>query len=179
MVGDEVELRLTVNGREQTARVDRRALLVEALRDGFGVTGPKMGCLTGDCGACTVRLGGLVTKSCLRLAVAEQDAEVRTIEGMGGAPGELSDLQTAFWDDHAFQCGFCLSGMLFSAEDLLDRSPSPSEVEIRDALSGNLCRCTGYDGIVDAVATCASRRAAASSSPCGEQQEGSTAVSDS
>ena len=157
MTDDGFELRLTVNGTERTAVVDHRALLVEALRDGFGVTGPKIGCLTGDCGACTVQVGGRIAKSCLRLAVAEQGSDVRTIEGIGATDGTLTELQTAFWDSHAFQCGFCLSGMLFSAQDLLDRNPSPSEPEIREAISGNLCRCTGYDAIVDAVASCASR----------------------
>ena len=156
MPEDGFELKLTVNGTERVAVVDHRSLLVEALRDGFGVTGPKMGCLTGDCGACTVQVGGEIAKSCLRLAVAEQGSDVRTIEGIGATDGTLTELQTAFWDSHAFQCGFCLSGMLFSAQDLLDRNPSPSEPEIREAISGNLCRCTGYDAIVDAVSSCAS-----------------------
>ena len=149
-----VELTLTVNGEQRTARVDGRALLLDALRDGFGATGPKSGCRTGDCGACTVRVDGVIAKSCLRLAVAEQGAEVQTLEGMA-RDGELTPLQTAFWDRNAFQCGYCLSGMLFAAEDLLARNPSPTEPEIREAISGNLCRCTGYDAIVDAVRSCA------------------------
>jgi carbon-monoxide dehydrogenase small subunit len=125
-------------------------LLVDALRDAFGATGPKTGCLTGDCGACTVRLDGQVVKSCLTLACAADGAEVRTLEGMAG-DGRLTPLQESFWDAHAFQCGYCLSGMLFAAEDLLERSPSPTDAEIREAISANLCRCTGYDAIVAAV----------------------------
>lgn len=154
-------LTLTVDGRIRTAQVDPRSTLVEALRDGYGATGPKIGCLTGDCGACTVRVDDAVTKSCLRLAVAEQGSSVQTIESMGspdrpGEPGSgLTALQTAFWDTNAFQCGFCLSGMLFAAEDLLQRNAAPSETQVREAISGNLCRCTGYDAIVDAVLRCA------------------------
>jgi aerobic-type carbon monoxide dehydrogenase small subunit (CoxS/CutS family) len=142
---------LTLNGEPRTAEVDPRMLLVDALRDAFGATGPKVGCETGDCGACTVRLDGAITKSCLRLAVACDGAEVTTLEGIAGADGELTELQQAFWDENAFQCGFCLSGMLFAAEDLLERIPSPTDEEIRSAISGNLCRCTGYGAIVAAI----------------------------
>jgi aerobic-type carbon monoxide dehydrogenase small subunit (CoxS/CutS family) len=149
----EVSLDLTVNGQQRTARVDTRALLLDALRDGFGVTGPKSGCLTGDCGACTVRVDGVIAKSCLRLAVAEDGRTVQTLEGLA-VDGELTPLQMSFWNSNAFQCGYCLSGMLFAAEDLLERIPSPTEAEIREAISGNLCRCTGYDSIVDAIAGC-------------------------
>jgi aerobic-type carbon monoxide dehydrogenase small subunit (CoxS/CutS family) len=148
------DISLTINGQQRTARVDGRALLLDALRDNFGVTGPKSGCRTGDCGACTVRVDGAIAKSCLRLAVAEDGATVDTIEGMA-ADGQLTALQQAFWDRNAFQCGYCLSGMLFAAEDLLARNPSPTEADIREAISGNLCRCTGYDAIVDAIASCA------------------------
>jgi aerobic-type carbon monoxide dehydrogenase small subunit (CoxS/CutS family) len=149
-----VDISLTINGQRRTTRVDGRALLLDALRDAFGVTGPKFGCGTGDCRACTVRVDAAITKSCLRLAVAENGAAVDTIEGMAAA-GQLTALQQAFWDRNAFQCGFCLSGMLFAAEDLLARNPSPTEAEIRDAISGNLCRCTGFDAIVDAISSCA------------------------
>jgi carbon-monoxide dehydrogenase small subunit len=149
-------LSVTLNGARRTASVDTRLLLVEALRDVFGATGPKIGCATGDCGACTIRLGDAPIKSCLVLAVAANEAEITTIEGIG-ADGSLTPLQEAFWDEYAFQCGYCLSGMLFAAQDLLDRNAEPSEDEIRAAISGNLCRCTGYDNIVAAV-----RRAAAS-----------------
>jgi aerobic-type carbon monoxide dehydrogenase small subunit (CoxS/CutS family) len=148
-----MELRL--NGELRTAEVDPRMLLVEALRDAFGAHGPKIGCLTGDCGACTVRVDGAIVKSCLRLAVSADGAEVQTLEGLAG-DGGLSELQHAFWDAHAFQCGYCLSGMLFAAGDLLERTASPTDREIRDAISGNLCRCTGYDPIVAAIRSVAS-----------------------
>ena len=150
-----MELTLELNGRTRRERIDPRMLLVEALRDAFGTTGPKMGCLTGDCGACTVRLDGAVVKSCLRLAVACDGAEVCTLEGLADE-GELTALQQAFWDEHAFQCGYCLSGMLFAAQELLERVPEPSDAEIREAISANLCRCTGYDPIVRAVRSVAS-----------------------
>jgi aerobic-type carbon monoxide dehydrogenase small subunit (CoxS/CutS family) len=149
-----VDLTLTVNGAQRTAAVDPRSLLLDALRDDFGTTGPKSGCLTGDCGACTVRVDGVIAKSCLRLAVAEEGAAVQTLEGMA-TEGRLTPLQQAFWDRNAFQCGYCLSGMLFAAEDLLARNAAPTEAQIREAISGNLCRCTGYDAIVDAIASCA------------------------
>ncbi|MGY1692058.1 (2Fe-2S)-binding protein [Geodermatophilus sp. SYSU D01105] len=152
---DRVELTLTVDGRRHTAAVDPRSLLLDALRDDFGATAPKAGCRTGDCGACTVRVDGAIAKSCLRLAVAEDGADVDTIASMADGE-ELTPLQRAFWDANAFQCGFCLSGMLFAAEDLLERVAAPTEAEVREALSGNLCRCTGYDAIVDAVLLCGS-----------------------
>jgi aerobic-type carbon monoxide dehydrogenase small subunit (CoxS/CutS family) len=148
-----MELRL--NGEQRSADVDPRMLLVEALRDAFGAHGPKIGCLTGDCGACTVRVDGAIVKSCLKLAVAAEGADVETLEGLAGEGG-LSALQQAFWDSHAFQCGYCLSGMLFAAGDLLERVESPIDAEIREAISGNLCRCTGYDPIVDAIRSVAS-----------------------
>jgi aerobic-type carbon monoxide dehydrogenase small subunit (CoxS/CutS family) len=141
---------MTINGEPRSAQIDIRMLLVDALRDAFGVTGPKIGCLSGDCGACTVSLDGRVVKSCLRLAASSDGAEVRTLEGLA-RDGELTALQQAFWDHNGFQCGYCLSGMLFAAEDLLARIPHPDEAEIRSAISGNLCRCTGYDAIVAAI----------------------------
>jgi aerobic-type carbon monoxide dehydrogenase small subunit (CoxS/CutS family) len=141
---------MTINGEPRSAQIDIRMLLVDALRDAFGVTGPKIGCLSGDCGACTVSLDGRVVKSCLRLAASADGAEVRTLEGLA-RDGELTALQQAFWDHNGFQCGYCLSGMLFAAEDLLARIPHPDEAEIRSAISGNLCRCTGYDAIVAAI----------------------------
>jgi carbon-monoxide dehydrogenase small subunit len=142
---------LTLNGETVSADVDPRMLLVEALRDVFGARGPKIGCLTGDCGACTVRVDGAIVKSCLRLAVSVDGAEVQTLEGLADEEGGLTALQQAFWDAHAFQCGYCLSGMLFAAGDLLERTASPTDDEIREAISGNLCRCTGYDPIVAAI----------------------------
>ncbi|HEX3803512.1 MAG TPA: (2Fe-2S)-binding protein [Solirubrobacteraceae bacterium] len=145
-----MRLTMTINGAERTAEVDVRMLLVDALRDVLGVTGPKIGCLSGDCGACTISLNGQIVKSCMRLAVSVDGADIRTLEGLA-EDGQLSALQQAFWDNLSFQCGYCLSGMLFAAEDLLNRDQSPSEAEIRSAISGNLCRCTGYQAIVDAI----------------------------
>jgi aerobic-type carbon monoxide dehydrogenase small subunit (CoxS/CutS family) len=144
-------MHIELNGDAREADVDPRSLLVEALRDDFGAYGPKIGCLTGDCGACTVRVDGRLRKACMELAVAHEGARVTTLEGLSGPEGQLTRLQQAFWDNHAFQCGFCLSGMLFAAEELLERVPEPDEAQIRDAIGGNLCRCTGYDAIVTAV----------------------------
>ena len=151
-------MRLTIelNGRERSAEVDPRMLLVEALREGFGATGPKVGCLTGDCGACTVEQDGRIVKACLRLAAAAEGSRIRTIEGIADGDG-LTALQQAFWDHHAFQCGFCISGMLFAAEDLLARVPQPDEAQIREAIDANLCRCTGYQNIVAAIRAAADR----------------------
>ena len=151
-----VMLSLTVDGVPRTAEVDSRSLLVEALREDFGVTGPKIGCATGDCGACTCLKDGALVKSCLELAVAAEGSEITTIGGLA-EEGELSTVQQAFWDEQAFQCGFCLSGMVLAAEDLLRRNPSPTDEEIRWACSGNLCRCTGYEPIIAAVRTAATR----------------------
>jgi aerobic-type carbon monoxide dehydrogenase small subunit (CoxS/CutS family) len=145
-----MELTLTLNGERRSASVEPSLVLADALRDGFGAVGPKVGCGTGDCGACTVRMDGRIVKSCLKLAVAAEGAEIQTLEGLA-RDGELTPLQQAFWDEYAFQCGYCLSGMLFAAEDLLERTPSPTDGEIREAISGNLCRCTGYDTIVSAI----------------------------
>jgi carbon-monoxide dehydrogenase small subunit len=150
-------LTLKLNGVTREAEVDPRMLLAEALRDCFGVRGPKIGCGTGDCGACTVSLDGRPVKSCLQLAIAVDGSEIVTIEGLAGDHA-LTPLQEAFWEAGAFQCGFCLSGMLFAAEELLAREGDPSEAEVRSALSGNLCRCTGYQTIVDAVLAVALER---------------------
>jgi carbon-monoxide dehydrogenase small subunit len=151
-----VRLTIALNGRERSAEVDPRMLLVEALRERFGATGPKIGCLTGDCGACTVEQDGLIVKACLRLAAAAEGSRIRTIEGIAEG-GELTALQQAFWDHHAFQCGFCVSGMLFAAQELLAREPEPDETQIREAIDANLCRCTGYQNIVAAIRAAADR----------------------
>jgi aerobic-type carbon monoxide dehydrogenase small subunit (CoxS/CutS family) len=143
-------LALTIDGCARGAAVDPRMLLVEALRDVFDAKSPKTGCLTGDCGACTVLLDGCPVKSCLELAVAAEGADVRTTEGLA-ADGQLTALQQAFCDGYAVQCGFCLAGMLLVSQDLLTHTPHPTEEQVRVALRGNLCRCTGYDSIVDAV----------------------------
>jgi carbon-monoxide dehydrogenase small subunit len=152
--GEVVQLRLTVNGEERAAEVDSRSLLIEAIRDGLGLTGSHIGCLTGDCGACTMEVNGKIVKSCLELAAGANGAEILTIEGLA-EDGQLSPLQEAFWNEYGFQCGYCLPGMLFSARDLLATNPSPSEEEIRYAINGNLCRCTGYHRIVKAIAAAA------------------------
>jgi len=143
-------LRLTINGEAREIEIDGRMLLVEAIRDAAGLKGTHIGCLTGDCGACTVKVDGEVVKSCLLLAVQAEGADVVTIEGIA-RDGELTTLQQAFWDEYGFQCGYCLPGMLFCAQELLDENPEPSDQEIRDAIDGNLCRCTGYWNIIKAV----------------------------
>jgi carbon-monoxide dehydrogenase small subunit len=130
--------------------VEPRVLLVHFLRDTLGLTGTNVGCDTSNCGACTVHLDGDAVKSCTVLAVQADGAEVTTIEGMGD-PGALHPLQEAFWANHGLQCGYCTPGMIMAGADLLARNPDPSEHEIREALAGNLCRCTGYHNIVKAV----------------------------
>ena len=141
---------LTVNGSAHELEIDPRLLLVDLLRDVLGLTGTHVGCRTGDCGACTCLVDGEVVKSCLELAASADGATVQTIEGISGG-GELTRLQQAFWDEYGFQCGYCLPGMLFAAADLLAHTPDPSDDEIRHAIDGNLCRCTGYHGIVRAI----------------------------
>ena len=141
---------LEVNGEQIELEVPARRLLVHFLRDDLGLTGTHVGCDTGNCGACTVRLNGEPVKSCMLLAVQADGAKIETVEGL--APdGELTALQRAFNEHHALQCGYCTPGMLMSATALLERSPSPSEEEVRYALQGNICRCTGYVNIVEAV----------------------------
>ena len=145
-----VRLQVSVNGETQDNEVEPRLLLVHYLRDTLGLTGTHIGCDTTNCGACTVHLNGESVKSCTVLAVQAEGAEVTTIEGM--ADGEtLHPLQEAFWEHHGLQCGYCTPGMIMAAADLLKRNASPSEDEIRHALEGNLCRCTGYHNIVKAV----------------------------
>jgi len=141
---------LKVNGLEQVHEVEPRLLLVDFLRDIVGLTGTHVGCDTSICGACTVMLDGSAVKSCTLLAVQANGAELLTIEGL--AHGErLHPLQEAFWECHGLQCGFCTPGMILAAYQLLLRNPKPTEREIRHSLDGNLCRCTGYQHIVDAV----------------------------
>jgi carbon-monoxide dehydrogenase small subunit len=145
-----VPVELRVNGVEHRLEVEPRLLLVHALRDRLGLTGTHVGCDTSNCGACTVHLEGQAVKSCTVLAVQADGAEVTTIEGMA-RDGELHPLQEAFWNDHGLQCGYCTPGMIMAAAGLLDRNPNPTEDEVRHALEGNLCRCTGYHNIVKAV----------------------------
>jgi carbon-monoxide dehydrogenase small subunit len=145
-----VPVELRVNGVEHRLEVEPRLLLVHALRDRLGLTGTHVGCDTSNCGACTVHLDGQAVKSCTVLTVQADGSEVTTIEGMA-RDGELHPLQEAFWNDHGLQCGYCTPGMIMAAAGLLDRNPNPTEDEVRHALEGNLCRCTGYHNIVKAV----------------------------
>ena len=141
---------VTVNGEAREADVEARLLLVHLLRDTFGLTGTHVGCDTSNCGACTVHIDGESAKSCTMLAVQADGREIKTIEGMvDGA--NLHPLQQAFWDQHGLQCGFCTPGMIMQAAWLLETHPDPSEAEIREGISGNLCRCTGYVNIVKAI----------------------------
>jgi carbon-monoxide dehydrogenase small subunit len=139
-----------VNGEERSVEVEGRTLLVHALRDGLGLTGAHIGCDTSQCGACTVLLEGRAVKSCTVLAHQAEGREITTIEGLA-ADGELHPLQRAFVEHHGLQCGFCTPGIILTAADLLSRSAAPSDEEIRHALRGNLCRCTGYQGIVESI----------------------------
>jgi aerobic-type carbon monoxide dehydrogenase small subunit (CoxS/CutS family) len=147
----EREITVFLNGREVRARVPVRKSLVDWLREDQGLTGSHVGCEHGVCGACSVVLDGAVVRGCLTLAVQADGARVETIEGATES-GRVARLQEAFYQRAALQCGFCTSGMLLVAAELLARNPNPSREEIREALSGNLCRCTGYHAIVDAVA---------------------------
>jgi carbon-monoxide dehydrogenase small subunit len=143
-------IRLFVNGEEVEVAVRPNATLLEALRDDLGLTGAKKGCGDGDCGACTVLLDGLPISSCLALAMQADGREVRTVEGLT-EEGRLHPIQQAFVEAGGVQCGFCTPGMLLSVKSLLDANPDPDDRQIREALAGNLCRCTGYQKIVDAV----------------------------
>ena len=141
---------LTVNGAVNEADVEPRLLLVHLLRDTFGLTGTHIGCDTSNCGACTVHVNGESAKSCTMLAVQADGAAITTIEGMAPVGG-LHPLQQSFWDQHGLQCGFCTPGMIMQASWLLTQNPDPTEGEIREGISGNLCRCTGYVNIVKAI----------------------------
>jgi carbon-monoxide dehydrogenase small subunit len=145
-----VPVHLNVNGVEHDLEVEPRLLLVHALRDELGLTGTHVGCDTSNCGACTVHLDGHAVKSCTVLAVQADGAALTTIEGIGNED-QLHPLQEAFWNDHALQCGYCTPGMIMASAGLLAENPNPSEAEVRQALEGNLCRCTGYHNIVRAV----------------------------
>jgi carbon-monoxide dehydrogenase small subunit len=163
-----VRLEVTVNGERHVSEVEPRLLLVHYLRDELGLTGTHVGCDTSNCGACTVHLNGDAVKSCTVLAVQADGAEVTTIEGMG-EEGALHPLQEAFWEHHGLQCGYCTPGMIMAAADLLARHPEPGEHEIRDALAGNLCRCTGYQNIVKAVQAAAAQSRGGQAQPAREE----------
>jgi aerobic carbon-monoxide dehydrogenase small subunit len=141
---------IEVNGTSYEREVEARRLLIHFLRDDLDLTGSHVGCDTGNCGACSVLVDGVLLKSCMMLAVQADGTSIRTVEGLG-ANGELDALQQAFSDYHALQCGYCTPGMLMSATALLERDPRPSEEEIRRAIQGNICRCTGYVNIVRAI----------------------------
>ena len=141
---------ITVNGVAREAEVEPRTLLVDLIRDGFGLTGTKIACDTSQCGSCTVHLDGMAVKSCTVLAVQANGADVTTIEGLA-ENGDLHAVQEAFHEQHGLQCGFCTPGMVMATVALLEQSPDPSDEEIRHGLEGNLCRCTGYENIVRAV----------------------------
>jgi aerobic carbon-monoxide dehydrogenase small subunit len=153
-----VAISLDVNGERVEAHVLPRLNLADFLRENLQLTGTHVGCEQGVCGACTVRVNGDIVRACLVLAVQAQDASVVTIEGLSDS-GEIADLQAAFRDRNALQCGFCTPGMLMAAQDLLQQRPEPDRDQIREHLSGNYCRCTGYQAIVDAVETTARARA--------------------
>ncbi len=142
---------LSVNGKPATIDVEPRRTLADALREDLGLTGTHLGCEHGVCGACTVMLDGLPVRACLVLAVQAEGASLLTVEGLTGEDGALHPLQQSFTEHHALQCGFCTPGMLISALDLLNRIPNPTRAEIRSEMSGNICRCTGYNSITDAI----------------------------
>jgi len=153
-----VVVSLTVNGVERSAAVEERRTLADFLREELGLTGTHLGCEHGICGSCTIIVDGVSARSCLMLAVQANGAEVTTIEGLL-ENGELGVLQQACEDSHAFQCGYCTPGFLMTATELLAENPKPSEGEVREAISGNLCRCTGYESIVQAILLAAERGA--------------------
>ncbi|MGA8818349.1 MAG: (2Fe-2S)-binding protein [Xanthobacteraceae bacterium] len=152
------DISLRVNGEDVSERVEARKTLVDFLRDDLGLTGSHIGCEHGVCGACTVRVDGAVVRGCLMLAVQCEGAEVETIEGLSDS-GVIADLQDAFQRRNALQCGFCTPGMLIGAHELIARGGVPSRQKIRDHISGNYCRCTGYQAIVDAIESVAQTRA--------------------
>ena len=151
-----MEVSMTVNGTSYTNDVEPRTLLVHYLRENLRLTGTHVGCDTSSCGACTIIVNGETVKSCTLLAVQCEGAEIKTIEGMA-SNGQLHPIQESFREKHGLQCGFCTPGMIMSSWQLLERNPNPSEDEIRHALEGNFCRCTGYHNIVNAVQDAASK----------------------
>jgi aerobic carbon-monoxide dehydrogenase small subunit len=150
---------VTINGKHYTHDVEPRLLLIHYLREVVGLTGPHIGCETSICGACTVAIDGKVVKSCTMFAVQADGRSLVTIEGLA-AGGALDPVQEAFWNEHALQCGFCTPGMIMTSRQLLDRNPNPTEQEIRHGIEGNLCRCTGYQHIVNAVKAAAAKAGA-------------------
>ena len=153
------KISLTLNGKRVADEVEPRLLLIHYLREVASLTGPHIGCETSTCGACTVLLDGKAVKSCTMFTVQADGRQVLTIEGLA-ADGKLDPLQEAFWNEHALQCGFCTPGMILTAKQLLADNPSPTEDEIRKGLEGNICRCTGYQHIINAVKAAAAKQGA-------------------
>ncbi len=145
------QVNMTVNGTAVSGKVEGRTLLIHFLRENLGLTGPHIGCETSHCGACTVDLDGRSVKSCTLFAVQAQDSDITTVEGMAAADGTLHAIQEGFMQEHGLQCGFCTPGMIMRTHRLLQENPDPTDEEIRWGISGNLCRCTGYQNIVKAV----------------------------
>ena len=158
----EHKITMTVNSREVSGYAEARLTLVDFLRDVLGLTGTHIGCEHGVCGACSVVIDGQPARSCLMYAVMAEGLNITTVEGLEGPNGELSPLQDAFWENHAMQCGYCTPGMLIATHALLEENPNPNEEEIREAIGGNLCRCTGYQQIVEAVQMTAKKMRASS-----------------
>ena len=153
---DREHVAVTVNGRRYERQVEPRRLLSDFIREDIGLTGTHVGCEHGICGTCTVLMNGHTVRSCLTFAVQAHGSEIATVEGLG-TPTDMHPLQEAFWEHHGLQCGFCTPAMLLTAKELLDANPSPSREEIQEAISSNLCRCTGYQTIVEAVESAAAR----------------------
>ncbi len=156
-MADKVTVRLTVNGVAREGRCDQRTLLADFLRENLALTGTHVGCEHGICGACTILFNGEAARSCIMLAVQADGAELTTVEGLA-QDGKLHPLQEAFREHHGLQCGFCTPGMLMTAVDLLRTNPNPTDAEIREGISAVLCRCTGYQGIVNAVRAASGRQ---------------------
>ena len=157
-------LNINVNGRERRVEVQLDTTLLEVLRDKLRITGPKAGCNTGDCGACSVLLDGVLVRACITNALSVQGREVITVEGLARS-GDLHPLQKAFHEHYGSQCGFCTPGMLLAAKALLDRNPTPTVEEIKEAISGNLCRCTGYVKIIESIMAAAREMAGGETAP--------------
>ena len=151
MMPRSVDISLTVNGRTIERSVEPRKLLSDFIREELSLTGTHVGCEHGVCGACTILLDRVPVRSCLMFAAQVDGHEIETVEALAGSPDQLHPIQQAFWDKHGLQCGFCTPGMLLTAKALLDENADPDEAEIRDALAGNVCRCTGYQFIVDSI----------------------------
>ena len=151
LLEDTVLVQCRINGKLRDAEVHPMTSLLDFLREELRLTGTHMGCMTGHCGACTVMIDGRVAKSCITLAASVQRKTITTIEGLADDDGTLHPVQQAFWDESGFQCAYCSPGMVLTTVELLETNPDPSETEIRQAISGNLCRCTGYQSIVRAV----------------------------